>query len=152
MVLKLMFEEEMDQRTYHLFITRVKETDEEYQRFKGRLEDAHDFNYENHSDNGLSGTADIDELKKTLEGQLTDVDLVIVLSALYPTYKNLIMATLDLAQEMEKPVLLIRPYGMENVPEELEKLSKGVIGWSASCIAASIKGLLNDEVDEYCEF
>jgi hypothetical protein len=147
-----MFEEEMDQRTYHLFITQVKETDEEYQRFIGRLDDAHDFSYENHSDNNLSGTADSDELKNMLKGQINDTDLVIVLSGLYPTYKNLIMAVMDLAQTMEKPVLLIRPYGMENVPEELEKLSKGVIGWSASCIAASIKGLLNDEVDEYCEF
>lgn len=142
----------MDQRTYHLFITQVKETDEEYQRFIGRLDDAHDFSYENHSDNNLSGTADIDELKNMLKGQINDTDLVIVLSGLYPTYKNLIMAVMDLAKTMEKPVLIIRPYGMENVPEELEKLSKGVIGWSASCIAASIKGLLNDEVDEYCEF
>ncbi|MDP3624537.1 MAG: hypothetical protein Q8R66_11525 [Methanobacteriaceae archaeon] len=147
-----MFEEEMDQKTYHLFITQVAETDEEYQRFTGRLEDAHDFSYENHSDNGLSGTANIDELKKILKGQITDTDLVIVLSGLYPTYKNLIMTVLNLARELEKPVLLIRPYGMENVPPELEKLSNGVIGWSASCIAASIKGLLNDEVDEYCEF
>lgn len=147
-----MFEEEMDQRTYHLFITQVKETDEEYQRFTGRLGDAHDFIYENHSDNGLSGTADIDELKKTIKGQINASDMVIVLSGLYPTYKNIIMVVMDLAQAMEKPVLLIRPYGMENVPEELEKLSKGVIGWSASCIAASIKGILNDEVDEYCEF
>ncbi len=147
-----MFEEEMDQRTYHLFITQVKETDDEYQRFNGRLEDAHDFSYENHSDNSLSGCADIDELKKALKGQINNADLVIVLSGLYPTYKNLIMTVLNLAHTMEKPVLLIRPYGMENVPPELEELSKGVIGWSASCIAASIKGLLNDEVDEYCEF
>ncbi|MDO8869659.1 MAG: hypothetical protein Q7V10_02800 [Methanobacteriaceae archaeon] len=147
-----MFEEEMDQKTYHLFITQVSETDEEYRRFTGRLEDAHDFNYENHSDNSLSGTADMDALKTVIKGQITDADQVIVLSRLYPTYKNLIMTVLNLAQELEKPVLLIRPYGMENVPEELEKLSNGVIGWSASCIAASIKSLLNDEVDEYCEF
>lgn len=147
-----MFEEEMDQKTYHLFITQVAETDEEYQRFTGRLKDAHDFNYENHSDKSFSGTADMDALKNVIKGQITDIDLVIVLSRLYPTYKNLIMTVLNLAQELEKPVLLIRPYGMENVPEELEKLSNGVIGWSASCIAASIKGLLNDEVDEYCEF
>ena len=59
---------------------------------------------------------------------------------------------MELAHELEKPVLLIRPYGMEDVPAELEEASNGVIGWSASCIAGAIKGVLNDDEDEYCEF
>ena len=147
-----MFEEEIDLKTYQLFITRVAETDEEYERFIGRLDDAHDFNYENHSDIVLSGKSDKEELKNLLKDSLNNAEMIIILSGLYPTYKNMIMAVLELAQALEKPVLLIRPYGMEDVPAELEKVSKGVIGWSSSCIASAIKGILNDDEDEYCEF
>lgn len=147
-----MFEEEMDLKTYQLFITQVSETSEEYERFIGRLDDAYDFNYENHSDNVLSGKSDKEELKNEVDDPVNRAEMVIILSGLYPTYKNMIMAVLELAQALEKPVLLIRPYGMEDVPAELEEASKGVIGWSASCIAGAIKGILNDDEDEYCEF
>ena len=147
-----MFEEEMDLKTYQLFITRVAETDEEYERFVGRLDDAYDFNYENHSDNVLSGKSDKEELKNTLKDTINGVEMVIILAGLYPTYFNMIWAVIELSHELEKPVLLIRPYGMEDVPAELEEASNGVIGWSASCIAGAIKGVLNDDEDEYCEF
>ncbi|HSO26287.1 MAG TPA: TIR domain-containing protein [Methanobacteriaceae archaeon] len=148
----MMFEEEMDLKTYQLFITRVSETDEEYGRFTGRLNDTYDFNYENHSNNVLSGKSDKEELKNALKDTINKVEMVIILAGLYPTYSNMIMAVLELAQALEKPVLLIRPYGMEDVPKELEEASNGVIGWSASCIAGAIKGVLNDDEDEYCEF
>ena len=147
-----MFEEEMDLKTYQLFITRVAETDEEYERFVGRLDDAYDFNYENHSDNVLSGKSDKEELKNTLKDTINGVEMVIILAGLYPTYSNMIWAVIELSHELKKPVLLIRPYGMEDVPAELEEASNGVIGWSASCIAGAIKGVLNDDEDEYCEF
>ncbi len=147
-----MFEEEMDLKTYQLFITRVAETDEEYERFVGRLDDAYDFNYENHSDNVLSGKSDKEELKNTLKDTINGVEMVIILAGLYPTYFNMIWAVIELSHELKKPVLLIRPYGMEDVPAELEEASNGVIGWSASCIAGAIKGVLNDDEDEYCEF
>jgi hypothetical protein len=147
-----MFEEEMDLKTYQLFITRVAETGEEYERFIGRLEDAHDFNYENHSDNVLSGKSNKEELKNALKDTISDVEMVIILAGLYPTYSNMIWAVIELSHELKKPVLLIRPYGMEDVPAELENASKGVIGWSASCIAGAIKGILNNDEDEYCEF
>ena len=93
-----------------------------------------------------------EKLKNELEDPVNSAEMIIILSGLYPTYKNMIMAIMELAQALKKPVLLIRPYGMEDVPAELEKVSKGVIGWSSSCIASAIKGILNDDKDEYCEF
>ena len=86
----MMFEEEMDLKTYQLFITRVAETDEEYERFVGRLDDAYDFNYENHSDNVLSGKSDKEELKNALKDTINEVEMVIILAGLYPTYSNMI--------------------------------------------------------------
>lgn len=147
-----MFEEEMDQKVYHLYTSRVSETDDEYQRFKNRLGDAHNFEYKNHSNISLSGKQDKIELKKAIRDSIKKSDISIILSGHYPDYENMIMAIIELSHELEKPVLLVRPYGMENVPEELEKASAGVIGWSASCIAGAIKGILNEEEDEYCEF
>jgi hypothetical protein len=147
----IMFEEEIDQKTYQLFISQVSETDEEYEKFKERLDDAHYFKYQNHSQNNVSGKSNKDELKKLLKDPLNDSEILIILSGLYPTYQNILMALVELAHDLEIPILVIRPHGEENVPQKLEDKSNGVIGWSPSCIAGAIKGVLSGEDDDLCE-
>lgn len=46
---------------------------------------------------------------------------------------------MDLACQLNKPIILIRPYGLEEVPAELEKLAKGVVGWNKVCIVEQIE-------------
>jgi hypothetical protein len=44
-----------------------------------------------------------------------------------------------IARRLNKPIILIRPYGMEDVPPELETVSHAVKGWNRVCIVEAIE-------------
>lgn len=119
----------MDNEVYKILISHGIDDNSEYDAIKERLSSNTRFKWEEISYDKMS---DIDSY--TLE----PVDAILILSGLYDKNKEDIMHLIKLANEIEVPVVLIRPYGMEEVPEELEELSTGVIGWSPTCIVESI--------------
>lgn len=140
-----MFEEEMDTHVYQLFISQINEENKENSQFFERLNNAHDFIWEN---NSQKEKFDPDSLFEQIEKS----EVVVILSGLYGINKELIENIFTIALKQDKPIVLIRPYGMENVPLELEEKSSAVIGWNAHCIVGAIKGVLGlGENDEFCE-
>lgn len=125
-----MFEEES--RVYKVFVSHTDKEDEEYLTFIQKLSSAHDFEYENY---GI-----IEKINKNeLQEQIEPADVVIILSGLYNKNKSLIKMQLNIAMDLNKPIIVIRPYGMEDVPIELEKVAADVMGWNAPCIVDSIE-------------
>lgn len=133
-----MFEDESV--TYDIFISQLKDDDEEYNRFIGKLEASYDFQWKNHS---IKDKTDNQQLTE----QMKDVDVVIILSGMYSKNKNLIEKEIDMARKLEKPIVIIRPYGMENVPGRIEEVASEVVGWNTSCIVDSIRESLETEDD-----
>ena len=133
-----MFEDESE--IYNIFISQLKDDDEEYNRFIGKLEASHDFQWKNHS---ISDETD----KQQLNEQMKDVDVVIILSGMYSKNKDLIQEEIDLASKLGKPIVIIRPYGMENVPGRIEDAASEVVGWNTSCIVDSIRESLESDED-----
>jgi hypothetical protein len=125
-----MFEDESE--IYNIFISQLKDDDEEYNRFIGKLEASYDFQWKNHS---IFDRTD----KEQLTEQMKNVDVVIILSGMYSKNKNLIQQEIDLARKLEKPIVIIRPYGMENVPGSIEDTASEVVGWNTSCIIDSVR-------------
>lgn len=123
-----MFEEES--RVYKLFITYIDGYEEEYETFIKKLSSAYDFKFNNYG--SLKNTDNLQE-------QIALGEVFILLSGLYIKYKSVIKGQLDIARSLNKPIIVIRPYGMEDVPPELEDIAVDVIGWNAPCIIDSIK-------------
>ena len=123
---------------YNLFISHNGEGDEEYLGFIRRLIEARDFEWKDH---GIPGNNSPDELRE----QIQNADIVIILSGLYSKHHDLIKTQADLACQLNKPIVLIRPYGLEEVPAELEKIAKGVVGWNRVCIVERIQESLEEE-------
>lgn len=117
---------------YKIFISHIGEDEEEYSTFIQKLSSAHDFEYEN------CGILE-DMSDKGLEGQIKPVGVVIILSGLYNKYKSIIKKQLDISRDLDKSVIVIRPYGMEDVPSELEEIAEDIVGWNAACIVDSIE-------------
>ncbi len=131
-----MFEENL--RVYHLFISHNGDGDEEYLTFIQRLIEAPDFEWEDH---GVPGENSSNELKQQIE----PVDVVIILTGLYSRQRDLIETQVKIAQKLGKPIILIRPYGLEEVPGKLEKIATGVVGWNRVCIVERIQESLKEE-------
>jgi hypothetical protein len=125
-------------RQYNLFISHNGEGDEEYLEFIRRLVEASDFEWKDH---GIPNKNSQEDLRQ----QINNSDIVIILSGLYSKHHDLIKNQVDLALQLNKPIILIRPYGLEEVPAELEKIAKGVVGWNRVCIVEMIQESLKEE-------
>jgi hypothetical protein len=131
-----MFEDQSE--IYNLFISQLNESNEEYERFIGKLEASHDFQWKNHT---IASETNKEELKE----QIKSVDVVVILSGLYSRDKDLIQQEIDIAVELTKPIVIIRPYGMENVPGSIEEVASEVVGWNTPCIVDAIRDSLQLE-------
>ena len=121
--------------THKLFISHNGEGDEEYLNFFHRLLEAPDFEWK---DYGIPGENETEQL----EEQIKPVQLVIILSGLYNRYPQLILKQIEISRKMNKTLILIRPYGMEEVPKQLEPLVQDIIGWNRVCIVETIENNL----------
>jgi hypothetical protein len=133
-----MLEEESE--LFNLYISQLSESTYEYDKFIGKLKSSEDFRYENHS---IPSKTSREELRE----QMKAVDVVVLLSGFYSKDKDLVQRILDTAVELDKPIVIIRPYGMENVPGRIEEAASEVVGWNAMCIIDSIRDSL--ESDDY---
>jgi hypothetical protein len=127
-----------DPQIYNLFISQLDESTYEYDKLIGKLNSVEDFQYQNHSVQNKTSNSDLKE-------QIKSVDVVVILSGFYTVNKDLIKREMDTALELGKPIVIIRPYGMENVPGTIEEAANEVVGWNAGCIIDSIVESSSDE-------
>ncbi len=128
-----MFESEL--KVYEIFISHIGRNEDEYDLFIKKLSAAYDFEFKNY---GMLEGDKITEI--ALREQIKSVGVVIILSGLYNKYKTIVKKQVDIAKGLGKPIIVIRPYGMEDVPPELEKIAADVVGWNAPCIVNAIVG------------
>ena len=50
---------------------------------------------------------------------------------------------IEASKNFDIPIVLVRPHGLEEVPESLEKEASTIVGWNANCIVDAIKMLRN---------
>ena len=129
---------EDDSEIYNLFISQLTVYNEEYENFIRKLETSQDFHWKNHS---IASATNNNELKE----QIKSAGVVVILSGLYSKDKDLIQHEIDIAVELNKPIVIIRPYGMENVPGNIEEVASEVVGWNTPCIVDAIRDSLQFE-------
>ncbi|MBI5679323.1 MAG: TIR domain-containing protein [Methanobacterium sp.] len=127
-----MFESEL--KVHKLFISHIGENEKEYDLINEKLSSAHEFEYKNFS---ILKKDKLEE--KELQKQIESANVVIILSGLYNNYNNIIKNQIDISMKLNKPIIVIRPYGMEDVPPELEEIAAEVIGWNAPCVIDAIE-------------
>lgn len=125
-----MFEDERDDKIYNLIITHGTDMRNEYGQFTEKLFSKVDFLWKE-SISGSYSLAGEDFYKK--------VDRIIMLAGLYNDNKELFEDLLNASEKYEIPIVLVRPQGLEEVPEILEEKAATIVGWNANCIIDSIK-------------
>lgn len=125
-----MFEDDKDDKIYNLIISNGPDKNNEYGQFTEKLYSKVDFLWKE-SMSGSYATAGEDFFNK--------VDAIIILAGLYKDNKETIDELTQAAEKYNVPIVLVRPYGLEEVPEELENKAATIVGWNANCIVDSIK-------------
>lgn len=125
-----MFENERDEKIYNLIITNGFDKNNEYGQFTEKLYSKVDFRWKE-SISGAYATAG--------EAFYQKIDRIIFLAGLYNDNKEVFEDLLNASLEYEIPIVLVRPYGLEEVPEKLEEHAATIVGWNANCIIDAIK-------------
>ena len=137
-----MFEEEQDNKIYNLIITRGIDQENEHGQFTEKLYSKPDF---------LWTESMARDYAPFGESFFKKVDVIVVLSGIYNYNQVHIDILIEKAEEFNIPILLVRPYGMEIVPEELEAKATSVVGWNANCIVEHIRSIVSGDYDEICD-
>ncbi|WP_407453214.1 nuclease [Methanobrevibacter sp.] len=125
-----MFEDERDDKIYNLLITNGIDQNNEYGQFTEKLYSKVDFLWKE----SISGS-----YAAAGESFYQKIDRIIFLAGLYKDNKELFEVLLKAAEEYEIPIVLVRPMGLEEVPEVLEEKAATIVGWNANCIIDAIK-------------
>ena len=128
-----------DTVSWKLFISYPKDCDD-YNTFISRLESATEaFKWED-----ITNISEPDFAKA-----IADSDALIVLSGLWDDNRNMINEHIKYAQTFEKSIIIIRPYGAEEIPKELQDVATKVVGWNTACIVDTILLSINGEDYEF---
>ena len=125
-----MFEEDKDDKIYNLIISNGFDKNKEYGQFTERLFLKTDFLWKESMSASYSTAG---------EEFFNKVDCIILLAGLYKDNKETFDDLIEAAEKYNIPIVLVRPYGLEEVPEELENKAANIVGWHGNCIVDSIK-------------
>jgi hypothetical protein len=128
-----MFEEDI--REYKMFISHINQDDPEQDLFISKLKASYDFPW---TDCAVRGEITTSNLTRQME----KADVVIILSGLLSKDESLMKNQIEVAVKLKKPIVVIRPYGMENVPTYLEEIAGEVVGWNTPCIVDAIREVM----------
>ncbi|WP_276955567.1 nuclease [Methanobrevibacter woesei] len=130
-----MFEEENDNKIYNLIVSNGYDKNNEYRQFIEKIYSKTDFLWKE-SISPSYATVNPEFFHK--------IDVIILLAGLYQENKDKFDDLLNASEEHNIPIVLVRPYGVEEVPENLEKRATVIVGWNANCIVDSIKNAIHE--------
>ncbi|MCL2116681.1 MAG: TIR domain-containing protein [Methanobrevibacter sp.] len=125
-----MFEEEKDDKIYNLLISKGIDGNSEYSNFVEKLYSKNDFLWKESVAGFYSNLS---------ENFFSKIDVIVILSGLYSKNKEDIDNIVEAAIKYKKPIVLVKPQGMEDIPENLEKVVTDIVGWNANCIIDTLK-------------
>lgn len=124
-----------------LFVTHLYEPDESYFRVFEYLESQPNFFYTNlAAPDKPPRSKEKEALREDLRRQMTDAEVVILLSSLYRRDPVLVEFQGLYAQSCEKPLIVMEPFGVtEPVPAKLREMADEVVPWNGREIADAIR-------------
>lgn len=134
-----------DRRTeYRIFVSHSWEYSEEYENLINLLEEASHFEYRNYSvpeEDKIEANTDKELEEELREGQIEPASIVIALAGLYSTYSDWIGREIRIAEEENKPILGIEPWGSERTSDYVEAKADDMVGWNTESIIEAIRDM-----------
>jgi len=130
-----------------VFVTHAWEASDEYLRVFEFLESARNFFYKNLSapdkaPQGGGKEADREELRR----QIGQAECVIALPGLYRAQSELMLFEMTFAKASDKPVILMRPFGANQVlPTAITSMSDQIVDWDGRALVDAIKSQARHE-------
>jgi len=132
-------------KTYDIFISHAWRYSDDYDCLVKLLNEAQNFKWRNYSDPEHDPVIDPNDvvgrrkLEKELDEQIRPVNCVIVISGMYAAYSNWIQTEINIATSYMKPIIGIKPWGQERVPQAVQDVAVKMVGWNTDSIVSAIR-------------
>ena len=125
--------------SYRLFISHAWQYSSDYYNMERLLNDYPYFNWVNYSvpkhDSFPAGT----NLSEALKNQIRPVNAVIIIAGMYAVYREWVEFEVKFAKSIRKPIIVVRPWGLERFTQYLQVIATIVVGWNASSIVTAVR-------------
>ncbi|MBO3399096.1 TIR domain-containing protein [Clostridium perfringens] len=132
---------------YNIFISHAWTRTNEYDRIKDFLMDSR-LNFADYSvpsTDPLNITARTDasrdkQLEDGIRNQISHSSVVIIIGGMFFYYRKWIQKEFEIAQEMDKPIVVVKPYGNRLMPIELKDKPNCIyVNWNGNSIREAVK-------------
>ena len=114
-------------RTYRVFISHAWTYSDDYYRIVQLLENAPNFLSHNYSVPEHDPLDTEDDLAEGLKKQIRPVQIVIILAGMYVNHSKWIEFEMDFADQIDKPMIGVKPWGQKRVPREVQNRVKEMV-------------------------
>ena len=126
-------------RTFRIFIGHAWNYKNEYFKLEKMLDETPGFRWQNIFPGFVTPKDDpLDELYNALKRQIESSEIVLILSDLYESNKSWIQKEIEMAKNMEKPIIVVGPMGEGSIPEELLKSATYIVDWDSESLVDAI--------------
>ena len=128
---------------YRIFISHAWGYNADYYRLISSLDMTSNFLYANYSvpEHDPVDANNNRKLAEELRQQIRPVEVVIIFGGMYVAYSNWIQFEIDFAQYLSKPILGIKPWGAQRMPQAVQTAANEVVGWNTPTIVSAIRRL-----------
>jgi hypothetical protein len=130
-----------DLRVYRLFISHAWIHNDDYYTLVDMLNKANHFLWHNYSvpEHEPLLVTTTKQLDEGLVGQIRLTQVVIIISGMYAAHRQWIQREIEIAQEMNKPIIGIKPWGNERIPVAVQNAACEMVGWNTTSIVDAIR-------------
>lgn len=122
-----------------LFISHAWKYGEDYNRMVELLDNYPYFNWTNYSVPEHDPIATGVSLTEALKNQIRPVNAVIIIAGMYAAYSSWIEFEVNFAKLINKPIIVVKPWGQERIPQYLQDNATTIVGWNTSSIVTAIR-------------
>jgi hypothetical protein len=130
---------------YNVFISHAWSYGDAYDRLVELLDSAPGFSWLNWS--APSDKPAIPEgmivpnetVLRAIAQKVNMADCVLVIAGMYANHSAWIQAEMDIARNLSKPLIGVKPWGSERMPQEVYESTVEDVGWNTDSIVSAIK-------------
>lgn len=130
-------------KEYRLFISHAWKYSADYYNLIEMLNSKKNFKWRNYSVPEHDPFEREENLKKELKEQIRPVNAVLIIAGMYAHYSKWIKFEIEFAEEIQKPIIVIRPRGQEKVPIYLQEIAdkegNTIVNWNTDSIVEAIR-------------
>ena len=130
-------------KIYNLFICHAWEYNDDYYRLENMLDNVEDFEWRNYSvpEHYAIDSNDDKKLEEALKNQIRPTSAVLITCGMYVSYRKWIQKEIDIAIDMDKPIIAVVPWGNQKIPQEVQDVADAIVNWNTISIVEAIEEL-----------